>query len=115
MTAVQLRGYEWAMNLSALSLILVPVTFQASASSQFESEMRPGEGLPRFQATTTELILRTEPNSSAVIVQRLSVAVGQEIEYDQTRYRTIKPGQLQAKTPAILRGRVLGSIQYLSR
>ncbi len=40
---------------------------------------------------------------------------GQQVAFDDTRYRTIEPGRLEALAPVNIAGRVLGTTRLLSR
>ncbi len=81
----------------------------------FEVELWPGEGRPQFQAEATELVIRELPSMSARIVRRLGVTRGQQIAFDETRYRTTESGRLQVLAAANVTGRVLGTIRLLTR
>jgi hypothetical protein len=81
----------------------------------FETELWPGEGRPQFQVLANELAIHERPSSSARIVRRLSVAPGQDIAFDETRYRTTESGHLQVLAATHITGRVLGPIRSLTR
>ena len=81
----------------------------------FEIELWPGEGRPRFQAVAKELVVREMPSASARIVRRLGVTRGQNIAFDQTRFRTTEAGQLLVLSGVNVTGRVIGTIRLLTR
>src|SRR3954451_7339561 len=81
----------------------------------FQIELWPGEGRPQFQVMGNELAIHEIPSSSARIVRRLSVARGQDIAFDETRYRTTESGRLQVLASTRITGRVLGAVRSLTR
>jgi hypothetical protein len=81
----------------------------------FETALWPGEGRPRFQSGTDELIVREAPSTSATVVRRLTVTAGQSISFDESRYRTIEPGRFEVRAATNVTGRLLGSLQLLTR
>jgi hypothetical protein len=81
----------------------------------FEIGLSPGEGRPVIQSVTTELELREQPSASAKAVRRLAVTPGQRLHFDETRYRTIAPGRLEAVIDTTVTGRRVGAIRALSR
>lgn len=95
-------------------VVLSVAVLAQSSSGVFEIELWPGEGRPRFRAATAELGIREAPSVSAKVVRRLPVSKGQEITFDQTRYRTVKAGRLQVLTSTSVNGRILGAIRFLS-
>jgi hypothetical protein len=72
----------------ARTFVAALVLFAQAPSGVFEIELWPGEGRPQFQAVANELAIHETPSSSARIVRRLTVAPGQDIAFDETRYRT---------------------------
>ena len=81
----------------------------------FGIKWSPGEGRPRFEAVATELVMREAPLLSAKIVRRLAVTSGQQVAFDETRYRTNESGRLEAVAAGDITGRVLGRTRRLSR
>jgi hypothetical protein len=101
--------------VSLLSLVAGVALFVQAPGGVFESELWPGEGRPQFQAAATELAIREMPSMSATIMRRLGVTMGQQIAFDETRYRTTESGHLQVLAAASVTGRVLGTIRLLTR
>jgi hypothetical protein len=99
----------------ALTFIAALVLSAQAASGVFEIELWPGEGRPQFQAVANELAIHETPSSSARIVRRLTVTEGQNIAFDETRYRTTESGHLQVRAATQITGRVLGPIRSLTR
>jgi hypothetical protein len=99
----------------ALSFYAALALLAQAPSGVCEIELWPGEGRPQFQVMANELAIHDTPSSSARIVRRLSVARGQDIAFDETRYRTTESGHLQVLAPTRISGRVLGAIPSLSR
>jgi hypothetical protein len=98
-----------------LSLLAAVALLAQATGSVFESELWPGEGRPRFEAVASELAIREAPSLSATIVRRLAVTRGQQVAFDDTRYRTIESGHLRAVASVDLAGRVLGTTRLLTR
>lgn len=94
-----------------LNLIL---TLQTGSISVFESDLWPGEGRPVFAAAGSELRLHEVPSRSARITLTLVVSAGQRVTFDSTRYVTTVPGHLKVLAPAVVRGRLLGTVRRLS-
>ena len=101
--------------MRALSLVAALVLFAQAPGGVFEIELWPGEGRPQFQAVANELAIHETPSSSAKIARRLTVAPGQDIAFDETRYRTTESGHLQVLAATHITGRVLGPIRSLTR
>lgn len=98
-----------------LALLVVFATLlQTAAAAVFESELWPGEGIPVFEAVATQLSLHEQPLRSSQIVRRLAVKPKQRVSFDQTRYRTIKPGTLTVLAPTSIKGRLLADVVRLS-
>jgi hypothetical protein len=98
-----------------LSCLAALALFAQAPGGVFEIELWPGEGRPLFQAVTTELAIREMPSTSARIVRQLRVSIGQQLAFDETRYRTTATGHLQVLSATTVTGRVLGSIHRLTR
>jgi hypothetical protein len=94
--------------------ICLPLLLGAEGAEAFDSELWPGEGVPRFAAGTDRLILHAEPETSSPIVAEHPVDPGQEITYGRTRFRTIDEGLLIAQKQGRLFGRNLGDVELLS-
>jgi hypothetical protein len=98
-----------------LRVLATAVLFAQAPTGVFEVELWPGEGRPLFQAVTNELVVRETPSRSANIVRRLLGWKGHEVAFDDSRYRTIESGLLQALSTTSVTGRVLGAIRRLTR
>jgi hypothetical protein len=98
-----------------LSILATLALFAQAPIGVFEIELWPGEGRPQFQAMANELTIREMPSTSATIARRLRVSKGQQIAFDETRYRTTEPGHLQVLSATSVTGRVLGTIRLLTR
>jgi hypothetical protein len=107
--ASRVRG----LSCFLVALALAGVVWLVAAHA-FESELWPGEGVPRFAAKTDRLVLHREPDISSPVVARQAVEPGQEIAYDRTRFRTIDEGLVIAREPGRLLGRSLGDVEHLS-
>jgi len=94
--------------------LLLPLALFALQSPVLTSEMWPGEGIPHFVANTTTLDLYAEP-SRATQRHRLFANVGAGLEFDDTRFITIRPGHVVARKRGAMSGRVFGGISYLSK
>lgn len=101
--------------MRAVSFVAALGLFAQAPSGAFEIELWPGEGRPQFQAVANELAIHATPSSSAKIVRRLGVAPGQDIAFDETRYRTTASGQLLVLAATHITGRVLGPTRSLTR
>jgi hypothetical protein len=84
------------------------------APHAFDSELWPGEGIPRFAARSDRLVLHEAPDAASPVVTTQAVDPGQEITYDRTRVRTIDEGMVIARRPGSLYGRDLGDVEHLS-
>lgn len=87
----------------------------AQADAPFEIALWPGEGRPVVQSVASVLELRELPFGSARIVLKLAATPRQRLQFDETRFRTTKPGHLHAVVATTVTGRQLGSIRALSR
>jgi hypothetical protein len=101
--------------MRALSFVAAVALLAQAPSGVFEIELWPGEGRPHFQVMSNELAIHETPSSSARIVRRLSVGRGQDLAFDETRYRTTESGHLQVLAPTRITGRVLGAVRSLTR
>lgn len=103
------------MKLFFALVIATMGSLQPAPGDVFEIDLWPGEGLPVFEAVATRIELRELPSASSRIVQTLVVRPGQRLVFDDTRYRTTKPGRFIALTPTRVTGRTLGDVSRLSR
>jgi hypothetical protein len=94
--------------------MLLLSVFLALQGQPFTSEMWPEEGIPQLAAKTSTLPLHMQA-SRAAPMHRLRVKKGALIPFDSTRYTTLRPGRLVARSSGSVMGRVLGRISYLSR
>jgi hypothetical protein len=95
--------------------LLAPIVLLIQTSSAlFESDLWPGEGYPTFRTAANVVVVREEPSTSARVVQRLRVPRGRQIEFDETRYRTIDVGRLLVLSDTRLGGRVFGRLERVS-
>jgi hypothetical protein len=101
--------------LRTLGLLAAVALFAQQPNGAFEIELWPGEGRPQFHLVANELALHETPAAASRIVQRLRRVPGAHIAFDETRYRTIDPGQLRVLETTSITGRVLGPIRSLTR
>jgi hypothetical protein len=97
--------------------VLVSVLLLAvlqTLTSSFETETWPGEGRPRFRATGS-LEFRDRPESNRPVSGTLQAPINRDLEFDETRFRTVVPGVIRAAKDTSISGRNLGSIGRLSR
>jgi hypothetical protein len=80
----------------------------------FQSELWPGEGVPRIAAKTSHLKLHREPSPQSRVARMLTVEIGGLIEFDESRYRTLSPGVITATHKGSFQARDLGKIDYLA-
>lgn len=97
---------------TVIHLCLLLATLSAHA---FESELWPGEGIPRFAARVDHLTLYQEPGKSASVLVKHPVQVGEEVTYDEIRFRTLQSGQISARRAGTFLARNFGDIAYLSK
>ena len=99
-----------------LAAIVTILALAASAPPvQFASELWPGEGIPVLVAGARQLSLRREPLANAPANKPLTVRVGSRVQFDQTRYQTLRSGLIIAESATTLSGRNLGALAYLSK
>ena len=84
-------------------------------ASEFETELWPEEGRPLLKALSISLELRETPYATSEITSQVSVKIGLPIEFDITRYRTIKPGHLTALKITTIKGRSMGELSSLTK
>lgn len=98
------------------TLLLVFATSpQMATGAVFESDLWPGEGIPVFESAATQLSLHELPSASSKVIRRLTVKPKQRLVFDETRYRTIKPGSVTVLVSTIIKGRMLGNLARLSK
>lgn len=100
------------MTLARLTLCVCLLVWSPAVPA-FDSELWPGEGIPRFAAKTDHLTLFKEPSCSSPVVTQHRRQKGEEISYDHTRFRTLRAGLVTAEHAGLLRGRSFGSLMYL--
>jgi hypothetical protein len=96
------------------SLIFLVALLTQSPTAVFETNMPPGEGPHDFMAAGDQLILRALPSGESRTVRSLKVSPGQELPYDQARYRTTREGHIRVVAPFIVKGRMIGQVRYVS-
>jgi hypothetical protein len=87
----------------------------ATSHPVFEIGLWPGEGIPVVEALRDNLPLRASPVVEAPVISELSTGIGSKITYDSTRFQTITPATIRVTRDAVVKGRSLGSLRYLSR
>jgi len=87
----------------------------ANMAEAFDSDLWPGEGMPRFAAKAEFLTLHKAPSQSSPVAVKYRAVVAQEIRYDQTRLRTLRAGKVTAKVAGAWSGRRFGPISHLSK
>ena len=101
--------------MPTIAAILAFFAMAASAPKvEFESELWPGEGIPVLVAGARQLTLRREPSSAAAANPPIAVKFGSRVQFDQTRYQTLRSGLAAVQTATSLSGRKLGGLNYLS-
>lgn len=99
---------------SALVIFLLSAWLQVTPPV-FEVELWPEEGRPRFEATGVTMTLREAPSQAAPVARLVDLAAGTPLKFDETRYQTLEPGKIEVLGSAVVHGRNLGAIRYLSR
>jgi len=100
--------------LLALSISVI-FSLQSAPGATFEVELWPGEGRPVFEAVAQQLRLREFPSESSKVVETVRVRPRQRLAFDDTRYRTMKPGRFFVLASTGITGRKLGDVSRLSR
>ena len=80
----------------------------------FESELGPGEGTPVFVAKK-DLNVYENPTEKSRLIKGVNILKGEKIDFDQTRFRTIKPGLVNVLTTDSTTVSSYGKIDFLSR
>jgi len=86
----------------------------ASPTEEFASQLWPGEGRPRFAAKVSVLVLHRDPQFKSPVAARVPIKLGAPIQFDDTWYRTVRPGEFVATADGVLKARRLGKIRLLS-
>jgi hypothetical protein len=100
--------------LRTLSIAMI-FSLQSGASATFEVDLWPGEGRPVFEAVAQQLRLRESPSESSEVLETITVRPRQRLAFDETRYRTMKPGRFFVLAATGITGRRLGDASRLSR
>jgi hypothetical protein len=95
-------------------LITVIFSLQSAPGATFEVDLWPGEGRPVFEAVVQQLRLHELPSESSRVVETVRVRPKQRLAFDDTRYRTIKPGRFLVLASTDIIGRRLGDLSRLS-
>jgi hypothetical protein len=80
----------------------------------FELDLWPGEGIPVVHPVRSELALHGAASLSAPVATVVRVPLNTPLQYDTTRYQTIRPGRVRVLTSAKVLGRDFGDIRRLS-
>jgi hypothetical protein len=96
-------------------LIALAISRQPAPDAIFAVDLWPGEGRPIFAAVAQQLRLYEQPSTSSRLVETAKVRPGQRLSFDETRYRTIKPGRFLVLTATTITGRTLGDLVRVSR
>jgi hypothetical protein len=96
-------------------LIALTISRQPAAETTFTVDLWPGEGRPIFEAVAPQLRLHEQPSTSSRVVDTARVRPRQRLSFDETRYRTMKPGTFVVLTPTTITGRTLGVVGRVSR
>jgi hypothetical protein len=96
-------------------LITVMFSLQSAPGALFEVDLWPGEGRPVFEAVAQQLRLHALPSASSKVVESVRVRPKQRLAFDETRYRTIKPGRFLVLASTGITGRRLGDVSRVSR
>ena len=94
--------------------MLLLTVLLALQSPVFTLEMWPGEGVPRFVANKASLELYSEASRGAA-KHRLATRSGAPIDFDRTKYITVRAGRIVARKRGTTSGRVFGKIGSLSK
>jgi hypothetical protein len=80
----------------------------------FETAIPPGEGRPRLRPTGP-IEVRQHPELKHLVSAKLNVPLNRDLEYDETIFRTVVPGEIRVRAETSVSGRQLGPISRLSR
>lgn len=102
----------------ALASVALTQSKPRPSSSQpaplFESELWPGEGVPKFSAKSDYLLLYSLPDSHLSPARKWKVAPGTPLRYSATRLITRKAGIIEVIRASEIQARPLGEIKHLS-
>lgn len=90
-------------------------SMQSAPGPTFEVDLWPGEGRPVFEAVAQQLRLHELPSESSKVVETVRVRPRQRLAFDETRYRTMKPGRVFVLASTGITGRRLGDVSRLVR
>jgi hypothetical protein len=96
-------------------LIALAISRQPAPEATFEVDLWPGEGVPIFEAAAPQLRLYEQPSTSSSLKDTAKVRRGQRLSFDETRFRTTKPGQFLVLTSTTVVGRTVGAVGRVSR
>lgn len=80
----------------------------------FESELWPGEAVPRITAKNQYLELYRRPSLGSPLVRIHTIQRGAIIEFDESRYRTVSAGLITANHNGHFTARDFGKTKYLT-
>ena len=95
-----------------LGVICCAVLLGATPAAEFASGLWPGEGWPRFAAKVSVSVLRRDPDLESPVAARFATKRGAPIEFDDTRYRMVKAGEVVAIANGVLKARKLGKLDF---
>src|ERR1700693_1678358 len=101
--------------MKVVCLILALPLAQAKGTVFEAVDLWPGEGRPVFEASSQQLTLWASPSLSSRASKRAMVKRHQRLTFDETRYRTIKAGRIRVLMPAYVEGRILGTMNRISK
>lgn len=78
------------------------------------SDLWPGEGVPHFAANTKTLDLHEQPSRTSPL-HRVPTSPGAAIDFDSTRFMTLRAGHVLARESGELSGRVFGRVTHVSK
>ena len=96
-------------------LISLMFSLQSASGATFEVDLWPGEGHPVFEAVAPQLQLHELPSESSSVVETIRTRPGQRLAFNDTRYRTMRPGRFVVSASTRITGRRLGELSHLSR
>ena len=96
-------------------LLAVIFSLQSAPGATFEVDLWPGEGRPVFEAVAQQLRLHELPSESSKVLETIRVRPRQRLTFDDTRYRTMKPGRFFVLASTRITGRRLGDVSRLAR
>lgn len=87
--------------------------FQTTAAV-FETAISPGEGRPRLRPTGP-IEVRQHPELKHLVSAKVNLPLNRDLEYDETIFRTVVPGEIRVRAATSVSGRQLGPISRLPR